>query len=86
MPKKIWFVYMLRCKDKSLYTGMTTDPMRRANQHRDGKVKYTRGRMPVDLVYVEHKFCTRGTILKRENQIKKMSKQQKEKLVKEQGL
>ena len=73
-----WFVYILRCADTTLYTGVTTDIDRRLREH-NGTVagaKYTRVRQPVLLVYTE--ACTsRGAAQKREAEIKKMSRPQK---------
>ena len=75
------FVYILRCKDNSLYTGYTTDVNRRLKVHNQGKgAKYTRGRLPVSLVYYEE-VSSRSEGLKLENAIKKLSKKEKEDLV-----
>ena len=69
----MWFVYVLRCKDRSLYTGVTTDAQRRLAEHNDGRgARYTRSRGPVELVYLE-KATDRGAALKRESEIKRMS-------------
>ena len=78
---KLWYVYILRCADGTLYTGMTDDLDRRIRQHNSGKgAKYTRGRGPVVLVYQE--VCAaKGEALKRENAIKKMTRQQKLRLI-----
>lgn len=77
------FVYMLRCKDGSLYTGWTNNIERRLAMHQQGKgAKYTRGRRPVELVYSEE-VQDKETALKRECEIKKFSKQQKTLLIKE---
>jgi predicted GIY-YIG superfamily endonuclease len=72
-----WFVYMLRCADGSLYTGVAKDVERRTREHNDGKgAKYTRGRGPVTLVYSEQ--CEdRGGAVKRELIIKRMNRAQK---------
>ena len=72
-----WYLYMLRCGDGSLYTGITTDVEKRLEAHRAGKgAKYTRGRGPLELVYQE--FCgTHGDALRREVQIKRLSRQEK---------
>lgn len=74
---KKWYVYIVRCTDDTLYTGITTDVDRRIKQHNEGKgAKYTRGRGPVALV----KFFTRdskGEALKLEYQIKQLSKEEK---------
>ena len=78
-----WFVYMLRCSDNSLYTGYTNDVKRREMVHNTGKgAKYTKSRLPVHLVYWEG-FELRNDALKRECAIKKLTKQQKEALIKE---
>ena len=76
-----WYLYILRCKDNTLYTGITTDVARRLEAHRSGKgAKYTRGRCPLELVYQE--TCgTHSDALKRELEIKAMSRMQKEKMV-----
>ena len=76
-----WFVYMLRCRDGSLYTGYTDDVDRRAAVHNAGKgSKYTRSRLPVTLVYAE--ACAEKTeAQKREWAIKHLTKVQKEALI-----
>lgn len=78
----MWFVYVVRCADNSLYTGITTDVGRRINEHNtSNKIgsKYTRVKRPVILVYKE-KIASRSKALKRETEIKRMSHQQKEDL------
>lgn len=79
-----WFVYILRCADNSLYTGITTDVERRVNEHNSNNIKaarYTRARRPVKLIYQEN--CQgRSDASQREHQIKKMSRQQKLALIK----
>jgi putative endonuclease len=78
-----WTVYVLRCGDNSLYTGVTTDLQRRLNEHNhDNKLaaNYTRSRRPVKLVYREL-YNTRSEALKREMTIKRLSKAQKERLI-----
>ena len=78
-----WYVYMLRCKDGSLYTGYTDDPERRETVHNSGKgAKYTRSRLPVKLVYREC-YDEKSEALRREIAIKKLNKPQKEALIKE---
>lgn len=75
------FVYILRCRDGSLYTGYTTELQRRLAEHNAGKgAKYTRGRRPVELVYVEEGE-SRSWGLRREECIKRMSRSEKERLV-----
>ncbi|MBQ9761875.1 MAG: GIY-YIG nuclease family protein [Oscillospiraceae bacterium] len=78
--EKSWKLYMLRCGDGSLYTGITTDVQARLEVHRSGKgAKYTRGRGPLELVYSED--CgTHSDALKRELEIKALTKKQKERL------
>lgn len=75
-----WKLYMLRCGDGSLYTGITTDIDRRLEEHRAGKgAKYTRGRGPLELVYSED--CgDKSTALKRELEIKALPREEKLKL------
>ena len=77
-----WFVYILRCSDGTLYTGITTDVEKRFAAHSSGKgAKYTRGRGPLELVYCDE--CgDHSAALKREAQIKKLSREEKEKLIK----
>lgn len=73
-----WSVYILKCADTSLYTGVTTDTKRRVQEHNQGKLgaKYTRARRPVELLYTEE--CDdRSGACKREAAIKKLSRQQK---------
>ena len=76
-----WDLYILRCKDNTLYTGITTDVEKRLETHRSGKgAKYTRGRTPLELVYREE--CENHShALKREAEIKKLSRQEKELLI-----
>ena len=77
-----WYVYILRCADNTLYTGITTDPERRLKQHNDGiGAKYTRYRGPVTMVYIEE-ACDRSSALRREWQIKQLTKDKKLKLIK----
>lgn len=74
---KRWCVYVLRCGDGTLYTGMTDDLPRRLEQHRAGKgAKYTRGRAPLEPVYRED--CeSMSDALKREYAIKRLSRAEK---------
>ena len=78
-----WYVYILRCKDDTLYCGITPDMKRRLEQHRSGKgAKYTRGRGPLELVYSE--VCpTHSETLKREAAIKRLTRPEKLKLIQE---
>lgn len=74
---KTWVLYILECGDGTLYTGITDDLMRRLSAHRCGKgAKYTRGRGPLKLRYLED--CPdHSAALKREFAIKRLSKAQK---------
>ncbi len=75
------YVYMLSCADGSLYTGWTNDLAKRLDNHQAGKgAKYTRGRLPVTLAYYET-YETESEARKRECAIKKLTRQQKEKLI-----
>ena len=79
-----WFVYMVRCADKSLYTGITNDIARRIDEHNHSKratSAYTWVRRPVELVYQEI-TNSRSQASKREYQIKQLSKKEKEALLK----
>lgn len=74
------YTYIVQCKDGTLYTGWTTDIKRRITQHNNGKgAKYTRCRRPVVLKYFE-KFKTNREAMKRECEIKKLSRKGKMKL------
>lgn len=78
-----WYVYLLRCSDCSLYTGITTDITRRLKEHNHSNklgAKYTRVRRPVSLVYKEE-HASRSAASKREYQLKQLTKQQKERLI-----
>ena len=79
-----WTVYILRCSDNSLYTGITRDLNRRLNEHNHNNrlaAAYTRARRPVTLVYQEGQI-DRSCARKREAIIKRMTKADKEKLIK----
>ncbi|HYB45615.1 MAG TPA: GIY-YIG nuclease family protein [Nitrososphaerales archaeon] len=68
---------MVRCSDGSLYTGYTTDPVRRLAEHNRGRAsRYTRSRRPVALVYLEQ-LGSRGEALSRELRVKGMKKEEK---------
>ena len=78
----IWFVYLMRCADNSLYTGITNDLPRRLDQHNAGTAsRYTRSRLPVVLVYREPQE-NQSHALKRELAVKALSRQEKESLIK----
>ncbi len=75
------YTYILKCSDGSLYTGWTNNIENRLKAHNDGKgAKYTKGRGPVKLVHIEE-FNTKKEAMKREYEIKHMSRREKEKLV-----
>jgi len=78
-----WYVYMVRCSDNSLYTGITIDIERRIDEHNSNNrlaAKYTRVRRPVSLVYSET-LASKSEAAKRECAIKQLNKQEKEQLV-----
>lgn len=81
MAEQTWYLYILRCKDNKLYTGITVDVEKRFSAHCAGKgAKYTRGRGPLELIYQE--CCgSHSDALKRELEIKKLSRQQKDELI-----
>ena len=82
MTEKTWFLYILRCGDGTLYTGITTDVQARFAQHQAGKgAKYTRGRGPLEVVHTEE--CgDHSAALKRELAVKALSREEKEKMLK----
>ena len=78
----LYFVYIVRCSDGTLYTGITTDLERRIEEHNDSVkgAKYTRSRRPVTLVYSE--TCPdKSEASRREYRIKRMTRQQKERMI-----
>lgn len=77
----MWYLYILRCGDGSLYTGITTDVEKRLEVHRSGKgAKYTRGRGPLELVYRET-LEDHSQALKREWEIKQLTRPEKDALI-----
>ena len=79
---KQWTVYILRCGDDTLYTGITNDLPARLEAHRSGKgAKYTRGRGPLELVF-EEECPDKGTALRRELEIKALPRKEKLKMLK----
>lgn len=74
----MWYVYILECSDKSLYTGITNDLDRRVEEHNNSKLgaKYTRGRRPVKLVYAQ-KVKDKARALREEYRLKKLSRYEK---------
>ena len=76
----MWFTYIIECKDKTLYTGITTNIERRFSEHKSKKGgKYTSSHQVERVVYTEH-YLTMSEALKRERQIKGWRKEKKEKL------
>lgn len=78
----MYFVYILKCKDGSLYTGITTDLERRLEEHKNGTgAKYTRGKKAGNIVYSEKKR-NRSTASRREAEIKSWTRAEKLALIK----
>lgn len=79
----MWYTYILKCKDNTLYTGVTTDTERRVGEHNDSKLgaKYTRSRRPVKLVYKKG-FRTKIKAMQEEWRIKKLQRKDKLSLIK----
>ena len=76
-----YYFYLLRCSDNSLYAGICMALEQRVANHQKGKgAKYTRSRLPVTLVFQEH-LRSKGDALRREAEVKKWTKQRKERLV-----
>lgn len=82
-PKKSWYIYILKCSDNTLYTGITTDLIRRIDEHNSSPkaAKYTRIRRPVELIYSEN-YEDKSGASKREYEIKQLSRVQKLGLIK----
>jgi len=79
--QKEWTVYILRCGDGSLYTGIAKDVRARVNQHSEGRgATYTRTRLPVKLLY-QQESLTHSEALIREAQIKSMPRSKKEEII-----
>jgi putative endonuclease len=83
----MYYLYILKCSDKTLYTGITVDLERRAKEHNHSKfgAKYTRARRPVKIVYSK-KFRDRSSASKEENRIKHLSRKEKLELLKNIGV
>lgn len=76
----VYYVYILCCADQSLYTGLTTDPIRRLQEHQAGGAKaarYTRCRLPVQQVWLSQALPNRQQAAKLEYRLKRMSRSQK---------
>ncbi len=82
-PLSVWHVYIVCCRDNTYYTGITTDLIRRMEEHNSTQkgAKYTRTRRPVELVYFE-KAASRSIATRREEQIKKLPLASKKELIK----
>ena len=80
----MYHLYILKCADKTLYTGITVDLERRVEEHSSSKLgaKYTRARRPVELVYSK-RFRNRSNATKAESKMKKLSREEKLVLIKE---
>lgn len=75
------YAYMVRCADNTIYSGYSTNPLKREDAHNSGKgAKYTRNRLPVKLIYVEA-FENKSDAMKREWALKQLNRRQKEELV-----
>ncbi len=86
IAEKRWVLYMLECGDSTLYTGITNDLKQRLKRHQAGKgARYTRGRLPVKLVYIEH--CkNRGVALRKEHTLKRYCRTVKRALIEKAGM
>jgi len=81
MAQFTWTVYIVRCADSSLYTGIARNVQERINLHNTGRgAKYTRSRRPVELVYSES-VDNRAAALRREMAIKRLERDDKQKLI-----
>jgi putative endonuclease len=81
MAGMAYFCYILECADETYYTGWTTDPERRLQQHNRGSgARYTRARRPVRLAYVEEQ-PDRASAMRRERAIKRLTRGQKRRLI-----
>ena len=77
----MWSVYIIQCRDQTLYTGITNNLTKRLEMHESGRAaKYTKGRGPFKLVYQEF-FENRSISTKRESEIKKLTKEDKNSLI-----
>ena len=82
-PDTDWWVYLVRCSDRSLYTGITTDLVRRVAEHngeQPGGARYTRARRPVVLAWSE-RCDSRSAAQRREAAVRRMSPRQKDRLI-----
>lgn len=85
LPSVAAFVYLLRCADGTLYCGWSTDPERRLRQHQAGTAsRYTRRRLPVELVYTRE-FETQSEAMREEVRIKRLTAAEKRLLTRSRG-
>jgi putative endonuclease len=82
LMKLMYYVYILKCKDRSLYTGITTDVERRFKEHQSAKGGHYTSSHPVLKILHTEKYPSRSAALKRESEIKKLARQQKLALIK----
>jgi len=81
-----WMLYVLKCRDNTLYTGITSDVSRRVHQHNNGTAsRYTRSRLPVKLVHQER--CRgKSSALKKEYSMKQLTRKEKEQYIKRKSM
>ena len=80
-----WLLYVLKCWDGTLYTGIATDVLRRVQQHNNGTAsRYTRSRLPVKLIFSE-RCRSRSQALKKEYALKQLSRKEKEEYIRDNG-
>lgn len=79
----MYYLYILKCSDKTLYTGITVDLERRVNEHNSSKLgaKYTKARRPVELIYFKE-FHNRVTASREEARIKSLTRKEKLEIIK----
>ena len=79
----MWYLYIVKCSDRSLYTGITKDVSRRVTEHNESRkaAKYTRSRRPVELVCFYEVGLTRSDAMKEERRVKKLTRDQKIKMI-----
>ena len=83
-----WYIYMVRCREGTLYTGIATDVLRRLEEHEEGSgkgAKYLRGRGPLKLVF-KKAIGSRSLALKVESKIKRLTKDRKNELIKQEEM
>lgn len=88
MSVDIWYLYVLKCSDGTLYTGISTDPERRLEEHNNSSrgAKYTRARRPVGDMVLLGNYTNKSDALKAENKFKKLSRQEKIMHIREGGM